>query len=328
MSHLKDMGVHGMRTILAVVMAGLLQGLAQAEDLTRWIGAGVNAGGDLPLGSRYIKDNGDGSRLLGGWIRDGLSKRWGVGFSFDAMDFGPGAIRLQPMMANAFFQLLPASGWNPNAHAGVGMSLVDGVESPRKGTFGAKAGVGADFFANQHVSVGPSIDYYLATKNARTGHDLHVVAASLTIGFWAGGEKPAAVSAKPAPAPVVVEQPPQRAEPAAVPVEAAPAQVAPAQAVPAAPENTAILPSPGAPAVIEQPAAAPAPAAEANPAPPQPSVPESRSYVVKSGDTLYSISKAVYGTGEKWRIILKANRGRIRGAQQLEPGTELVIPEQ
>ncbi len=51
-----------------------------------------------------------------------------------------------------------------------------------------------------------------------------------------------------------------------------------------------------------------------------------RVYVVKARDSLYKISREVYGDGSRWQEILRANRATLPSAKQLQPGMSLIIP--
>lgn len=51
-----------------------------------------------------------------------------------------------------------------------------------------------------------------------------------------------------------------------------------------------------------------------------------RSYVVQSGDTLFSISRKFYKSPKRWKEILDANRKSIRDPKRLTVGQTLVIP--
>ena len=51
-----------------------------------------------------------------------------------------------------------------------------------------------------------------------------------------------------------------------------------------------------------------------------------RSYVVQSGDTLFSISRKFYKSTKRWKEILDANRNSIRDPKKLTEGQTLVIP--
>lgn len=53
---------------------------------------------------------------------------------------------------------------------------------------------------------------------------------------------------------------------------------------------------------------------------------EGRTYIVRSGDTLYSIARAVYGDASGWRRIWEANRTRVADPNKLRVGTKLIIP--
>src|SRR5213593_2914071 len=51
-----------------------------------------------------------------------------------------------------------------------------------------------------------------------------------------------------------------------------------------------------------------------------------RTYVVRSGDTLFSISRKFYKSPKRWKEILGANRKNIRDPKKLTVGETLVIP--
>lgn len=51
-----------------------------------------------------------------------------------------------------------------------------------------------------------------------------------------------------------------------------------------------------------------------------------RTYKVKSGDTLSSIAKKMYGDSQKWRGIQEANKDKLQGSTHLKIGQELIIP--
>ena len=51
-----------------------------------------------------------------------------------------------------------------------------------------------------------------------------------------------------------------------------------------------------------------------------------RTYVVRSGDTLFSISRKFYKSSKRWKEILEANRKNIRDPKKLTVGEKLVIP--
>ncbi|MFH2000407.1 MAG: LysM peptidoglycan-binding domain-containing protein [Planctomycetota bacterium] len=52
-----------------------------------------------------------------------------------------------------------------------------------------------------------------------------------------------------------------------------------------------------------------------------------KEYVVKSGDTLVTISLAIYGTSSKWKKIYEANRAVIANPDMLSVGDVLTLPQ-
>ncbi|HCR31345.1 MAG TPA: hypothetical protein DIV79_15165 [Opitutae bacterium] len=51
-----------------------------------------------------------------------------------------------------------------------------------------------------------------------------------------------------------------------------------------------------------------------------------RIYTVQERDSLYKISRQMYGDPSRWREILDANRGVLPSESQLQPGMRLIIP--
>lgn len=64
------------------------------------------------------------------------------------------------------------------------------------------------------------------------------------------------------------------------------------------------------------------------PSSPQPATPqvEKRTYVIKSGDTLWAIATKYYGNGAKYTDIYNANKNIIKNPNLIYPGQEIVIP--
>jgi acetyl esterase/lipase len=52
-----------------------------------------------------------------------------------------------------------------------------------------------------------------------------------------------------------------------------------------------------------------------------------RFHIVRKGETLSEISYKYYGSAGKWRKIFGANRGTVKDANTVMPGTKLIIPE-
>lgn len=53
---------------------------------------------------------------------------------------------------------------------------------------------------------------------------------------------------------------------------------------------------------------------------------EKKVYVVEKGDTLQKISKKMYGTTKRWKVIFEANKNVLKSPDMIKPGQKLVIP--
>jgi nucleoid-associated protein YgaU len=56
--------------------------------------------------------------------------------------------------------------------------------------------------------------------------------------------------------------------------------------------------------------------------------PTGKTYTAVKGDSLSKIAKREYGDANKWRQIYEANRDVIDNPDLIEPGQNLIIPEQ
>ena len=64
-----------------------------------------------------------------------------------------------------------------------------------------------------------------------------------------------------------------------------------------------------------------------DPSLPQPqAMASSRTYTVKSGDSLSKIAKEIYGDANSYNKIFEANRDKLNDPNKIQPGQELVIP--
>lgn len=52
-----------------------------------------------------------------------------------------------------------------------------------------------------------------------------------------------------------------------------------------------------------------------------------KTYTVKSGDSLSKIAKAHYGDASEWKRIYDANRDKIKDPDLIHPGQEFTIPD-
>lgn len=130
---------------------------------------------------------------------------------------------------------------------------------------------------------------------------------------------PARDAAGPASAPVSAS--PQAAPPAPSPVAATPAANAPARA----PAQAVAAAVPAEPP--REPEPAPAPEPEPEPAREATlTIPEVNTALVSRGDSLWRISRRVYGAGIRYTVIFDANQEQIRDPNLIFPGQIFVLP--
>ena len=53
---------------------------------------------------------------------------------------------------------------------------------------------------------------------------------------------------------------------------------------------------------------------------------QGRKYTIKAGDTLQSISKAAYGSADKWRMLARAHGRQTLSSIEIYPGQVIFIP--
>jgi nucleoid-associated protein YgaU len=56
--------------------------------------------------------------------------------------------------------------------------------------------------------------------------------------------------------------------------------------------------------------------------------PAGKTYTVVQGDSLSKIAKREYGDANKWRQIYQANKDVIENPDLIEPGQNLIIPDE
>jgi nucleoid-associated protein YgaU len=71
------------------------------------------------------------------------------------------------------------------------------------------------------------------------------------------------------------------------------------------------------------------PTPAATPGAPTPAKPAAqRKHTVQEGETLFSLAEHYYGDGRKYNTIFRANRNQLDSADEVPPGTVLIIPDQ
>ena len=134
-----------------------------------------------------------------------------------------------------------------------------------------------------------------------------VVACGLILGC---PEKPKEPTPPPTETTVTLEPPIQQPIQAPVPPVATAAEAAPGETETVAPSETTA----GTARPLPKDNYAKKPAAKA------------RTYKVKPGDTLQSISKKYYNDSRKWRTIYEANRRSLKDPNKLPVGKKLIVP--
>ncbi len=174
--------------------------VVSADDQTGKWGIGGFGGAAIPLGSKFIKDNGETNVGVGGHLRYGMSRHWSVMLAYDNMYFKKN-IRVEDITASALYHLCPDSRFNPFLRFGWGVASGQGAKNFND--LAGIAGLGAEFFALPFFSLGPVVTYHYDSKTGDSLNETHAVTAGLmgTFSFGGGESKPAPVKqAKAAPA--------------------------------------------------------------------------------------------------------------------------------
>lgn len=153
-------------------------------------------------------------------------------------------------------------------------------------------------------------DVRLDDVEAGTGKVLSRAEVSFLMAARQEPARPAAVAA--APPPAVSPTPPPGAQ-------AVPPPVAPAASAPAAAAPVAVAAAPAAPPNVSV------------PLPPSPSaviIGDVRSETVRRGDSLWRISRRIYGQGVRYTTIFAANTDQIRDPARIYPGQIFVMPRE
>ncbi|MBZ9977737.1 LysM peptidoglycan-binding domain-containing protein [Mesorhizobium sp. BR-1-1-10] len=132
---------------------------------------------------------------------------------------------------------------------------------------------------------------------------------------------------------VPFEREPGEAVAAVAPAETKPTETKPAEAKPAAPAVAAAAPGETAPAPAAPATEAPANVAAATPPSDVPEIVSPKlehadsAVIIRRNDTLWRISRRVYGHGVRYSTIYLANQDQIRNPNRIWPGQVFKVPE-
>jgi len=121
---------------------------------------------------------------------------------------------------------------------------------------------------------------------------------------------------------------PEIEAPAPETVVASTEPVVPAQPVEIAEEETAEPAEPVVAETVEAEPAEPVTTAAVEPAPQVPVITTGRSVIIRSGDSLWKISRRMLGEGRKYTMIFNANTNQIKDPDRIYPGQVFDVPEE
>jgi len=199
------------KTLLAATVILFACAPLRADDMAGRLGAGAGVGGGVPLGTTWVNDHADTGLLLGAWLRYGLDPKLSIGLSYDNLGFAKDGIRVQPVLADAWYHFMPGNAIDPNLHLGLGAADVNRDEINHHGVPALKVGAGADSFIGKDLSVGAFLDYLVAAHDSDVHHEVHGFLFGATLGYWFDFGRKESRAAAPqqqaqaAPAPVPVD---------------------------------------------------------------------------------------------------------------------------
>ncbi len=161
-----------------------------ADDQTGKWGVGGFGGAAIPLGSKFIKDNGETNVDAGGHVRYGMSPHWSTMLAYDNMYFKKD-IRVEDITLSALYHLWPDCKLNPFVRFGWGVASGQGAKNFND--LAGIAGLGFEYFALPFFSLGPVVNYHYDSKTGDSLNETHAITAGLmgTISFGGGESKPA-----------------------------------------------------------------------------------------------------------------------------------------
>ncbi|MBK8576663.1 MAG: OmpA family protein [Elusimicrobia bacterium] len=230
------------KSIFSLLLVGAVAGIARAEDATGRLGIGGWGGWTDAVATDSLNEWNDSSEGWGVAIRKGLSPKNEISISYDQLSLDTKGttenVLFQPIMLNWIHSFAVDSKLTPFFSIGAGPTTTKFLDSDndhtRRTVFGAKAGVGLEYFVTKRFSVGAVGNYHYAAKSERDlTNEASVLSAGLMANFFflkSNGEPKAEESAVPsAQAVTAAVEPAATAAPAVVAGAAAAVAVADAE---------------------------------------------------------------------------------------------------
>ncbi len=193
-----------MKRVLAVLFLGVcvLTGDVVAEDLSgRW-GVGLEGGAAIPVGSKYIRDNGNVGPAIGAFLRRGITSHWSAALGYDHLSLR-NDLRVEEVILSGIYSCHPMKNLTPIAILGAGIGAGQGNRDFKD--LAVKAGLGLDYFFANDYSVGAQAVYHFVSDTGGAQHLTHAIVPAVNVAYYFNGSPAPAPAPKPAP---VVEKKP------------------------------------------------------------------------------------------------------------------------
>jgi len=196
-------------SVISVFFAALVLALplpSRADDVSGKIGISGIAQAGFPLGTEPVRRQGDPGTVLGGMVRYGLAKHWGLGVSYENLDLQHG-VRVEPITLQGLYYCMPDKRWSPVTLLGLGAAATN--PNGRYNNLSAKLGAGMEYFLTPQASLGGLLTYHYVSETGDAPHQVHALGVGLLASYFFGGEHtakvaeaPKAIAPPPPPAPV------------------------------------------------------------------------------------------------------------------------------
>jgi len=197
------------KVLCSMALLGAVTLPLHADGVKGRLGVSGLAQAGIPLGEKWVRDNGDTGALLGGQVRYGVAKHIEAALSYDNADLDTG-YRVEPLLLSGIYSFRPGETWTPTASLGLGAA-----SAVQNGTFdnlATRVGFGLEYFVTKQFAVGPQVNYTYTADNGDALKEHHILGAGILASYFFGPCSQAAAkapAAKPVAAtPVVPATPP------------------------------------------------------------------------------------------------------------------------